>query len=205
MQIHLSPYGQASVEPSPVNRMMADFASDFRDGLDINLGIGYVNEKTIPVACFKEAIEAVANDGVKYRQAFNYGRPARAPNLVESLRQFLALDARNRLILGPCRATSILEGLAEVIAPGIVVTSDPMYYIYSDALERKGFEVLAVPEDDEGIGLAALEGKLRALGGAVERIAFFYAVTVNNPSCTILSNKACRGPLAGAARTAGQP
>src|ERR1039458_573453 len=191
MQIHLSPYGQASSHPSPVNRMMADFASDFRDGVDINLGIGYVNEKTIPVACLTEAIEAVASDGVKYRQAFNYGGPEGSANLIESLRRFLdeATVARQRLIIGPCGATSILEGLAEVIAPGIVVTSDPMYYIYSDALERKGFDVLAVPEDDEGIGLAALERKLRALGGAVERIAFFYVVTVNNPSCTILSNR----------------
>jgi len=74
-----------------------------------------------------------------------------------------------------------------------------MYYIYSDALERKGFEVLAVPEDDEGIALAALERKLRALGSAVERIAFFYVVTVNNPSCTILSNRRRRALLAVAA------
>ena len=210
MQIHLSPYGQASAQPSPVNRMMAEFASDFRDGVDINLGIGYVNERTIPVACLTEAMQAVANDGVKYRQAFNYGGPDGSANLVESLRRFLtsmrigkldeATVARNRLIIGPCGATSILEGLAEVVAPGIVVTSDPMYYIYSNALERKGFEVLAVPEDEEGIGLAAIERKLRALGGAVERIVFFYAVTVNNPSCTILSNQRRRALLEVAAR-----
>jgi len=48
------------------------------------------------------------------------------------------LDERNRLIVGPCGATSILEGLAEVVAPGIVVTSDPMYYIYADALQTQG-------------------------------------------------------------------
>jgi 2-aminoadipate transaminase len=200
MQIHLSPYGQASSQPSPVNRMMAAFASDFRDGVDVNLGIGYVNEKTIPVAGLTEAMQAVASDGVKYRQAFNYGGPEGSANLLESLRRFLMLDERNRLIVGPCGATSILEGLAEVIAPGIVVTSDPMYYIYADALQRKGFEVLAVPEDEEGIGLEALERKLRALGGAVERIAFFYAVTVNNPSCTILSNRRRRALLEVAAR-----
>jgi DNA-binding transcriptional MocR family regulator len=95
---------------------------------------------------------------------------------------------RKRLIIGPCGATSLLDALAEVLAPGIVVTSDPMYYIYADALERKGFEVLAVPEDGEGISLEALDRKLHALGERARDISFFYAVTVNNPSCTILSN-----------------
>lgn len=210
MDIHLSPYGRASSRPSPVNRMMEDFASDFRDGVDINLGVGYVNEKTIPVASLTQALEAVAGDAVKYRQAFNYGGPAGSANLVESLRRFLtgmriggldeATVARQRLIIGPCGATSILDGLADVMAPGIVVTSDPMYYIYCDSLERKGFEVLAIAEDEEGIGMAALERKLEALGSDAGRIAFFYVVTVNNPSCTMLSNRRRRALLQVAAR-----
>jgi len=210
MNIRLSAYGRASAQPSPVNRMMEGFASDFRDGVDINLGIGYVNEKTIPVDFLTQAVQAVASDPVKYRQAFNYGGPAGSPNLVKSLRGFLAgarngcLDvatlARLRLIVGPCGATSILDGLTEAIAPGIVVTSDPMYYIYCDALERKGFEVLAVPEDEEGIAMAALERKLQALGDGIDRIAFLYVVTVNNPTCTILSNRRRRALLQLAAR-----
>jgi DNA-binding transcriptional MocR family regulator len=76
-----------------------------------------------------------------------------------------------------------------VLAPGIVVTSDPTYYIYADVLERKGFEILPVPEDAEGLDVKLLERKLRALGSAAEQISFFYVVTVNNPSGTILSNR----------------
>jgi DNA-binding transcriptional MocR family regulator len=181
--------------------MMAEFAHDFRDGVDINVGVGYVNEKTIPSAGIAEAIQAVACDPGTYRQAFNYGGPAGSPGLVAALRGFIGPAAEGkRLIVGPCGATSILDALAEVLAPGIVVTSDPMYYIYCDALERKGFEVLAVPEDHEGIDLAALERKLAALGSRASGISFFYVVTVNNPSCTILSNARRRALLAVAAR-----
>ncbi|MBI5281195.1 MAG: pyridoxal phosphate-dependent aminotransferase [Candidatus Solibacter usitatus] len=210
MNVSLSPYGFSSTEPSPVNRMMTAFAGDYRDGFDINLGIGYVNEKTIPADLLTQAMRAVASDPATYRQAFNYGGPAGSPNLICSIRDFLlghhigGLDAatldRLQLIIGPCGATSILDALAEVLAPGIVVTSDPNYYIYSDTLERKGFRILAVPEDSEGPRLDTLEQKLDALGGGVNDISFFYAVTVNNPSCTILSNPRRRALLDVASR-----
>jgi GntR family transcriptional regulator/MocR family aminotransferase len=189
---------------------MSAFVADFREGVDIDLGVGYVNEKTIPIPLLAEAMQAVAGDPVAYRQAFNYGGPHGSPNLLAAIRRFLArpgiegLDEatleRKRMIIGPCGATSILEGLADILAPGIVVTSDPMYYIYSDALERKGFQMLAVPEDHEGIGLEPLERKLSALGNRAEEISFFYVVTVNNPSCTILSNSRRRALYEIAAR-----
>jgi DNA-binding transcriptional MocR family regulator len=178
--------------------MMAAFTSTFRDGVDINLGVGFVNEQTIPAARLVEAMQAVAADTVTYRQAFNYGGASGTANLIGAIRRFLLrsrlgqLDAatldRNRLIIGPCGATSLLDALADIVQPGIVITSDPMYYIYAEALERKGLEVLAVPEDGEGISLEALGRKLRALGDRAREISFFYLVTVNNPSCTILSN-----------------
>jgi len=210
MDIRLSSYGRESTHPSPVNSMMAAFVGDFRDGVDIDLGVGYVNEKTIPAALLTQALEAVAGDNATYRQAFNYGGPDGSPNLIAALRRFLGrrriggLDeatlARKRLMIGPCGATSILDALAEVLAPGIVVTSDPMYYIYCNCLERKGFEVLAVPEDREGINLSILEAKLEGLGARAADIAFFYVVTVNNPSCTILSNARRRALYEVAAR-----
>jgi DNA-binding transcriptional MocR family regulator len=199
MDIQLSAYGSASTRPSPVNRMMAAFGSSFRDGFDINLGVGFVNEKTIPVPLLEQALRAVAADPVTYRQAFNYGSSGGTANLIGALRRFLLrsglgkLDAatldRNRLIVGACGATSLLDGLTDIIKPGLVITSDPMYYIYADALERKGFEVLAIPEDDDGLDTEALHSRLHELGGRVHEIALFYLVTVNNPSCTILSNE----------------
>jgi DNA-binding transcriptional MocR family regulator len=205
MQTQLSSYGQASSHPSPVSRMMAEFAGTFRDGIDINLGVGYVNEKTIPVVCLTEAMQAVADGPVKYRQAFNYGSPAGSGNLIASIRRFLleshrgqvdaATLARKRLAIGACGATSILDALVDVLPSGIVVTSDPMYYIYTEGLMRKGFDVLAVPEDDEGIDLAILARKLEALGDKARQLSFFYVVTVNNPSCTVLSNRRRRALL----------
>jgi len=197
-EIVLSEYGKLSSIPSPVNRMMAQFASDFRDGVDINLGVGYVNERTIPAEPIRQAMDEVLRHGQKYRQSLNYGGPRGSGNLIESIRRFLienriggltpeVLDDR-QIIIGPNGATSLLESVTYVLPRGIVVTCDPMYYIYTNFLERRGYELLAVPEDDEGLNTDILAEKIDQLGQRAERISFFYVVTVNNPSCTILSN-----------------
>ena len=114
-------------------------------------------------------MRAVAGDPTKYRQAFNYGDPAGSANLIESLQRFLTrmrvggLDAnsiaRKRMAVGASGATSILQcfPLTVLVEPGLVVTSDPMCYIYADVLEQRGFEILAIPEDSEGISLGLLD------------------------------------------------
>ena len=192
----LSAYGEKSSTPSPVGRMMAEFASDFRDGVDINLGVGYVNESTIPKAEFVEALGEILARPDEHRAAFNYGGPQGSATLIDAAKQFLARQhgvseealQRNRVIVGVSGATSLLESLATVVAPGIVVTADPMYYIYCNFLERAGHRVVTVPEDREGLDADALLAKVRALGRQAEDVRFVYAVTVNNPTCTILSN-----------------
>jgi DNA-binding transcriptional MocR family regulator len=186
----LSEYARRSSRASPVGRMMAEFASEFRDGVDVNLGVGYVNEGTIPAGGICEAMRAVLGDPARYRLPFNYGSPAGTANLVASVRRFLLREAgrgltpsvldRCSVAVGPAGATSLLDGIAQVLVPGIVVTSDPMYNIYCEYLERRGVELVAVPEDDDGIRVDALEKKLAELGPRRADARFVYVVTVNN-------------------------
>ncbi len=195
----LSEYGNASSIPSPVNRMMAAFAADFRPTKDINVGVGYVNERTIPRDLFLEAMRMVLAHPEKYKVPLNYGGSQGSQNLIDSIKKFHVEQGiggltremvdRNEVIIGPNGATSLLEGIAHVLSPGIVITSDPMYYIYCNFLERQGFEVVTVPEDDDGIRTDLLRAKLETLGSRKNDIAFFYIVTINNPTSTILSNE----------------
>lgn len=191
-----SSYGAASVAPSPVNRMMASFAVDFRDGYDINLGVGYVNERTIPRNLIGESLQAVIDNPQTYRAAFNYGNPEGSANCIESIKQFLVREEvgglgrevldRNRLVVGASGVTSLLEAAARVLQPGVVITTDPLYYIYCDLLERCGYTILPIPEDQHGIRTDILEQRLATLR---EPVSFFYVVTVNNPTCNILSDE----------------
>ncbi|MCY3744179.1 MAG: PLP-dependent aminotransferase family protein [Candidatus Poribacteria bacterium] len=194
----LSEYGKISSIPSPVNQLMTDFAVGFRDGCDINLGVGYVNERTIPHQQIQIACEKVLAHPEKYRAALNYGGAQGSPNLIASLRRFhienriggiteQTLNNRD-IVIGANGATSLLESITHLLPAGIIFTADPMYYIYCNDLERKGFKVVAIPEDDEGLDTERLKAKLAALGKEKEAIRFFYVVTVNNPTCTILSN-----------------
>lgn len=181
-EIHLSEYGDASVTPAPVSRMMASFAADFRDGVDINLGVGYVNEKTIPRDLIEQSLHEVIANPQRHRAALNYGGPKGSHNLIKSIKEFLTkhkigdlteqILSRNEIIIGPSGATSLLEAIANVLGPrkagtlprGLVIMSDPIYYIYSNFLERMGFEIAAVPEGREGINIELLEKKLDQLG-----------------------------------------
>ena len=194
----LSEYGVASSVPSAVNQMMTDFAVGFRDGIDINLGVGYVNENTIPRKLIQNAYEAVLANPKKYRASLNYGGAQGSPNLIESIKTYLINNqidgitqdtfSQRDVVIGANGATSLLESITHLLPTGIVFTADPMYYIYSNDLERNGYTIIAIPEDNEGLQTDLLREKLNALGSEKEDIQFFYVVTVNNPSCTILSN-----------------
>jgi DNA-binding transcriptional MocR family regulator len=199
LDIKLSEYGKSSSAPAPVNRMMAEFAADFREDRDINLGVGYVNERTIPRGLIKKSMREVLAHPEKYKAALNYGGPHGSPNLIESIRKYYLENKiggltenilkRKKIIIGPNGATSLLEGTAQLLKPGIVITPDPMYYIYCNFLERMGYELVTVPEDKDGIRIDILLKKLKELGSRKNALSFFYVVSINNPTCSILSNE----------------
>lgn len=201
--IELSSYGQASTTPSAVARMMASFADEMRPGVDINLGVGYVNEATIPTDQISTAAQAVLGDPQTYRGVCNYGSPAGSTQLIEAISRFLThhkvrrfapADLRDkRMIVGASGVTSLLEAFATVMGPGIVITSDPVYYIYTSLLERMGFEIVAVPEGEDGLEAEAVRQAIAALGDRASEVRFIYAVSVSNPSCVVMSQKNRKG------------
>ncbi len=197
-EINLSEYGRKSLIPAPVSRMNSQFALDFRDGIDINLGVGYVNEDTIPADTIGEAYREVISKESAYRQSLNYGSAQGSPHLIASLKNYYVnkkvggvtreiMDKRE-IVIGANGATNLLEAFSEVMARGIVITAEPMYYIYTEYLERKGFEVLTVPEDADGMIPEKLEALLASPDLDADRVSYAYIITINNPSGSILSN-----------------
>ncbi|MDP6038319.1 MAG: hypothetical protein QGG64_07205 [Candidatus Latescibacteria bacterium] len=87
-EIELSDYGRASSIPSPVNRMTSAFANDFRPEIDINLGVGYVNEDTMPRRAIQDALNDIPTHPNQYPAALNYGGAKGAQNLIEAIRTF---------------------------------------------------------------------------------------------------------------------
>lgn len=197
LQFRLSKYGERSAAPSAVNEMTGEFADNFREGIDVNLGVGYVNDKTIPAKEIAKAYEAIIHDPLNYRSALNYGGGEGSKNLRDAIRNYYLKSKIGSLasqdlekydiLIGADGATSILDSFADIIEPGYVITADPFYYIYTETLRRKGFDLLPVEEDDQGIRIDLLEQALSNID--IERISFFYIVTVNNPTGTILSNE----------------
>lgn len=192
-----SRYGSQVLKPAPVSRFMAAFARDFRPSVDINVGVGYVNEDTLPYEALAEATAKVTREREVFRSSLNYGDPAGTVQLRSAVMAMLLDDALpedretlagKSVLIGTNGATSILEGLAQIMEPGIVIMADPVYYIYSHFLTRFGYEILALPEDAQGMIPEKLEHALNDPAFDAKRLRFVYVVSVSNPTGSVLTN-----------------
>ena len=198
LQAQFSDYGRSLLTESPVSHMMASFARTFRPGIDINVGVGFVNELTLPYDHLSESVATIVAQQDLYRNALNYGDPAGTSllrtRIKEMLREELPAEdhpllQERELVMGTSGATSILESLAQIFKPGLIIMADPVYYIYRLFLERKGFKILGLPEDENGLNPDQLQEILTSSQINIEDLRFVYLVTVSNPTGTILSNE----------------
>ena len=194
--ICFSNFGKASLVPSPINQMTAAFSKDFRQGIDINLGVGYVNDETIPHKELQECFQFVLQHPETYKNALNYGSADGSENLRRAIKEYYSRNriggltadvlSKKKICIGANGATSLLDSIAEIMPKGIVITTDPNYYIYIETLQRKGFTICAIPEDSDGMRVDVLEEQLKTID--TESISFFYIVTINNPSSVVMAN-----------------
>jgi DNA-binding transcriptional MocR family regulator len=197
LKASFSGYGDKLSQKAPVSQLMASFARDFRPGIDINVGVGYVNEETLPYEAVIEATKKVLSSPEEFRSTLNYGDPAGTRHLRKAIHDMLVDDAlpedkalirTKEVLVGTNGATSILEGIAQSFEPGIVIMADPVYYIYSYFLERKGYQIIGLPEDAHGMIPESLEAILNSPKVSPDSLRFIYVVSVSNPTSTILSD-----------------
>jgi 2-aminoadipate transaminase len=133
--------------------------------------------------------DVLERDGMR---ALNYG----ITEGEQELREIVAADARARGIdaraedvIVTAGALQAIDLAARVFLPraGIVVTGSPSFANALSAFRNHGGRVLEVPQDDDGIDVAAAARVLRQRG---ERASLFFVVpNFDNPTGTTLSDE----------------
>lgn len=167
----------------------------------ISLAAGFVDEQSLPAMEVTTALSDVFRTPQSARAALQYGTtkgysPLRT-KLVERLARADRLTpAQMNLSVDDVVVTNgsqqLLYMVSEILLdPGdIVITEAPSYFVYHGALASRGVRVLAVPMDDAGMKVDALEELLQRLEsvGELPRLKLIYTVDYfQNPSGLTLS------------------
>jgi 2-aminoadipate transaminase len=172
----------------------------------ISLAAGLVDEPSLPCAEVAEAVAAIMADPATGRAALQYGSTQGLASLREKVLDLVCTADGVRpaeIGLSPdcvvltTGSQQLLYLLGDVLfdAGDIVITEAPSYFVYHSLLQSKGARVLAVPMDDGGMDLDALESLLVQLerSGELAKLKLIYTVDYfQNP--TGLSLAADRRP-----------
>ncbi|MBA4067269.1 MAG: PLP-dependent aminotransferase family protein [Isosphaera sp.] len=155
----------------------------------ISFAAGLVDEASLPAAEVGAAVAEIMADPAAARAALQYGSTQGLPRLRELVLDHLcAADGVTpaELNLTPADVTittgsqQLLYLLGEVLfdAGDVVLCEAPSYFVYHSLLQSHGVRVLAVPMDDGGMRVDALEALLERLrrSGELPRVKAVYTV-----------------------------
>jgi 2-aminoadipate transaminase len=183
---------------SPINALIA---AKLANPDLVNFAAGLVDEATLPVEEVSAITQRLFGDARRGQRALQYGTAIGLRELREALIAHLErLDGRHVGDLG-LSADDVLVStgsqqalylIADVLLdPGdIVITANPSYFVFTGALQSMGARVLAVPMDDAGMDVDAVERLLEQLKakGELPRVKFIYCTSFfDNPTGLSLS------------------
>ncbi len=158
------------------------------DGL-ISLAAGLVDESNFPSAEIAEAAAAILNDPESARIALQYGSTQGLPKLREQILEMVCradgvrpsdLNLSPRDVVLTTGSQQLLYLLGEALFdPGdIVICEAPSYFVYHGVLQTRGVKTLAVPMDDGGMDIDALDYLLARLeaSGEIDKLKLIYTV-----------------------------
>jgi 2-aminoadipate transaminase len=185
-------------DDSPINALIA---AKLANPDLVNFAAGLVDEATLPVEEVADISGRIFGDARRGRRALQYGTTLGLRPLREAMIAHLeGLDGRRVGDLG-LSADDVLVStgsqqalylIADVLLdPGdIVITANPSYFVFTGALQSLGARVHAVPMDDDGMDVDAVERLLEGFkkSGELSRVKFVYCTSFfDNPTGLSLS------------------
>jgi 2-aminoadipate transaminase len=167
----------------------------------ISFAAGLVDEGSLPVEAVGAAVAEIMADPAEARAALQYGSTQGHPALRQQvLDQLCAADmvtpadvsltAEDVVITTGSQQLLYLLGEVLFDAGDIVIAEAPSYFVYHSLLQSHGVRVLAVPMDEHGMRMDALELLLEKLerSGELARVKVIYTVDYfQNPTGLTLS------------------
>ncbi len=182
----------------------------------LSLGAGLVDAASLPVTEAIEAAREVLAEEVRGQSALQYGTTQGELRLRQHLADYqtrieqTSAPAAHRVAVADeivCTTGSqqLLALLADALFdPGdICLVAAPTYFVFLGVLEGVGARTIALPADEHGLRMEALEGELQRLetAGELSRVKLIYVVSeFENPTGISLSLER-RGQLVEIAKT----
>ena len=169
----------------------------------ISLAAGLVDESSFPTADLADATASILNDPESARIALQYGSTQGLPALREQILQMvctadgvrpaeLNLSAKDVVLTTGSQQLLYLLGEALFDPGDIVICEAPSYFVYHGVLQTRGVKTLAVPMDESGMDVDALEVLLARLdkSGEIAKLKLIYTVDYyQNPTGLTLAGE----------------